>query len=308
MDRLIAAIAEKQNPTVVGLDTRHEYIPPAKARSWKRDAWRKAEAILKFNQSVVDHVHEYVPAVKVQIAYYELLGLAGIECFIETVAYAQKKGLLVIVDAKRNDIGATAEAYAQGFLSSGQPGDELFYADYLTVNPYLGEDGIRPFIEYCEDTEKGIFVLVKTSNPSSGDLQDQKLSNGMTVYRYMGGLVHDWGKDLVGASGYSRVGAVVGATYPRELSELRAAMPHTFFLVPGYGAQGGGAADVIGGFDEKGAGAVINASRSVLCAWMSERWKHEFGPARYGEAARAEVLRMRDELTEEMRKRGVCPW
>lgn len=308
MDRLIEAIAEKKNPSVVGLDTRYEYIPPAKPQSGKIDPWRKAEAILRFNRHIVDHVYEYVPAVKVQIAYYELLGLAGMECFIETVSYAKKQGLLVIVDAKRNDIGATAEAYAQGYLGAERPEDELFFADYLTVNPYLGEDGIRPFIEYCADNEKGIFVLVKTSNPSSGQLQDQVLQSGITVYRHMGSLVHDWGKELIGASGYSRAGAVVGATYPLELSELRTAMPHTFFLVPGYGAQGGGAADVIGGFDAEGIGAIINTSRSVLCAWMSERWNGAYKPAQYGEAAQAEVLRMRDELTREMRVRGICPW
>jgi orotidine-5'-phosphate decarboxylase len=308
MDRLIGAIAEKKNPTVVGLDTRYEYIPPAKPHSGEIDPRRKAEAILDFNQRIVDHVYEYAPAVKVQIAYYELLGLAGMECFIKTVAYAKKQGLLVIVDAKRNDIGTTAEAYAQGYLGAKRPKEKLFFADYLTVNPYLGEDGIRPFIKYCADNEKGIFVLVKTSNPSSGQLQDQVLQSGIKVYRHMGNLVHDWGKELIGASGYSRAGAVVGATYPRELSELRTAMPHTFFLVPGYGTQGGGAADVIGGFDAKGIGAIINASRSVLCAWMSEWWNGEYKPTQYGEAAQAEVLRMRDELTREMWARGICPW
>jgi len=308
MDRLIKAIAEKQNPTVVGLDTRFEYIPDAKVRPGKREIWRRAEAILKYNKSIVDHVYEYVPAVKVQIAYYEMLGLAGIECFIETAAYAKKKGLLVMADAKRNDIGATAEAYAEAFLSTEEPRDELFFADYLTVNPYLGEDGIKPFIKQCAEHGKGIFILVKTSNASSGQLQDQVLTSGITVYRHMGNLVENWGKELIGDSGYSRVGAVIGATYPEELSELRTAMPHTFFLVPGYGAQGGGAADVIGGFDEKGTGSIINASRSVLCAWMREPWKNEYTPAQYGEAARAEVIRMRDDLTDAMRKQGVCPW
>ena len=308
MDRLIKAIAEKKNPTAVGLDTRFEYIPDAKVRPGKREVWRRAEAILKYNKSIVDHVYEYVPAVKVQIAYYEMLGLAGIECFLETAAYAKKKGLLVMADAKRNDIGATAEAYAEAFLSTEQPRDEMFYADYLTVNPYLGEDGIRPFIERCAKHDKGIFVLVKTSNPSSGQLQDQILQNGQKVYRHMGNLVGEWGKNLIEDAGYSRVGAVVGATYPEELSELRATMPHTFFLVPGYGAQGGGAADVIGGFDENGTGAIINASRSVLCAWMREPWKNEFTPAQFAQAARAEVIRMRDDITGAMRKRGVCPW
>jgi len=306
MDRLIKAIAEKKNPTVVGLDTHYKYIPLAD--TGEMDIRRKAEAILKYNKCIVDHVYEYVPGVKVQIAYYEMLGLAGIECFIETVAYAKKMGLLVMADAKRNDIGATAEAYAEAFLSTEKPGDELFFADYLTVNPYLGEDGIRPFIQYCAEHDKGIFVLVKTSNASSGQLQDQVLQDGQKVYRHMGNLVGEWGKALTGASGYSRVGAVIGATYPEELSELRAAMPHTFFLVPGYGAQGGGAADVIGGFDANGAGAVINASRSILCAWMREPWKETYAPAQYGEAAKAEVIRMRDALTQEMRTQGICPW
>lgn len=306
MDRLIKAIAEKQNPTVVGLDTRFAYIPGI--RPGEGNIQGKTEAILKYNKNIVDHVYEYVPAVKVQIAYYEMLGLAGIECFLETVDYAEKKGLLVMADAKRNDIGATAEAYAEAFLSTEKPGDELFFADYLTVNPYLGEDGIQPFIQQCAEHDKGIFVLVKTSNPSSGQLQDQVLQNGQKVYRHMGNLVGEWGEDLIGESGYSRVGAVVGATYPEELSELRSAMPHTFFLVPGYGAQGGGAADVIGGFDTNGTGAIINASRSVLCAWMREPWKNEYTPAQYGQAARAEVIRMRDDLTDTMHKQGVCPW
>jgi orotidine-5'-phosphate decarboxylase len=303
MDRLIKAIEEKQNPTAVGLDTRYAYVPDAPDT---RDVRRKAEAILRFNRSIVDHVCEYVPAVKVQIAYYEMLGPAGIECFAETVAYAKEKGLLVIVDAKRNDIGATAEAYAEAYLAARKPGEGLFYADYLTVNPYLGDDGIRPFIRCCADNDKGIFVLMKTSNPSSGQLQDQVLQNGQKVYRHMGGLVADWGKDLIDETGYSRVGAVVGATYPEELAELRAAMPHTFFLVPGYGAQGGGAADVVGGFDERGVGAIINASRSVLCAWMSERWNYT--PNQFGQAARAEVVRMRDDITQALRARGICPW
>ena len=308
MDRLIKAIAEKQNPTVVGLDTRYEYIPSAKIRPGDEDIRGNAKAILEYNKMIIDHVYEYVPAVKVQIAYYEMLGLAGIECFIETADYAKKKGLLVMADAKRNDIGSTAQAYAQAFLSTEITGNELFFADYLTVNPYLGEDGVRPFIQQCAERNKGIFVLVKTSNPSSGQLQDQVLQSGQKVYQHMGNLVGEWGKELIGFSGYSRVGAVVGATYPEELSELRSAMPHTFFLVPGYGAQGGGAADVIGGFDTNGAGAIINASRSVLCAWMREPWKNEYTPAQYGQAARAEVMRMRDDLTDAMRERGVCPW
>ena len=213
----------------------------------------------------------------------------------ETIAYAKSKGMFVITDGKRNDIGATMTAYAAAHLGSTTVEEETFEpfgADALTVNGYLGTDGIQPLLEVCGKGDKGIFVLVKTSNPSSGELQDKPLADGNTVYRAMGAMCEGWGEKLPGQYGYSGVGAVVGATYPAQLEELRAAMPHTFFLVPGYGAQGGAADDVAPGFDKNCLGAIVNSSRGIMCAWQKEGVDGQ----EYAAAARREAIRMRDEI------------
>ena len=298
MDLMIDRIIEKHNPTVAGLDTRVEYLPEefiAELGIGAIDTMEKAaQAILAYNKRLIKALCDIVPAVKVQIAYYEMYGVAGMKAFEETLKAAHEAGMSVMVDAKRNDIGATAEAYATSYLGKTQlPAGEAraFEGDFVTVNAYLGVDGVKPFVNACEKNGGGIFALVKTSNPSSGQLQDMKLEDGRTVYEMMGDLVSEWGESTIGAHGYSQVGAVVGATYPEQGRELRARMKHTFFLVPGYGAQGATGKDIAGCFDEKGLGAIVNASRSLLCAW-----KKQPGVA-FDTAARNEAIRMRDDIT-----------
>lgn len=297
-DRLIRAIEEKKNPTVAGLDPKLSFIPAyIKAQSFEKFGATlegAADALLTFNKGLIDALCEVVPAVKPQCAYYEMYGWQGVKALYETIAYAKSKGLFVITDAKRNDIGTTMEAYAAGHLGKTDVNGEsiaAFDADALTVNGYLGSDGIRPLLQICKAEDKGIFVLVKTSNPSSGELQDKILSD-QTVYAEMGKMCEAWGADTCGEFGYSAVGAVVGATYPAQLAELRAALPHTFFLVPGYGVQGGGAQDIIGAFDKEARGAVINSSRAIMCAYQ----KGGFDEKDFAEAARLEAIRMRDEI------------
>ena len=298
MDRLITRILETKNPSVAGLDPKLSYIPDF----IKEEAFAKhgknlegaAAALLAFNKGIIYALCDIVPAVKPQCAYYEMLGWQGVKALSDTIAYAQQKGMVVIIDGKRNDIGTTMEAYAAGHLGVTQVEDislPAFGGDLLTVNGYLGSDGIKPLLKVCQEQNKGIFVLVKTSNPSSGELQDQCI-DGKPIYRVMGEFCEQWGEQLPGQYGYSGVGAVVGATYPDQLTELRKALPHTFFLVPGYGAQGGGAEGVAGAFDENGLGAIINSSRGILCAWQ----KTGAAPEDYAKAAREEALRMREDL------------
>ncbi len=298
-DRLIQKIREKNNPTVAGLDPKLDYIP----EYIKEEAYKKygktlegaAEALFQFNKGLINALCDIVPAVKPQAAYYEMYGWQGVRTLAKTIEYAKKKGLYVITDAKRNDIGATIQAYSAAHIGKTDiEGEsvEAFGADALTVNGYLGTDGIRPLLDICKADDKGIFVLVKTSNPSSGELQDRKLDDGLTVCHTVGDMCENWGKDTVGRTGYSAVGAVVGATYPEQLGELRKALPHTFFLVPGYGAQGGGAKDVAPAFDENGIGAIVNSSRGIMCAWKKE----DCDPTEYAQAARREAIRMRDEI------------
>lgn len=286
-DTLIDKIIETQNPTCIGLDTSFDYLPD-ELRAGVTDAEGAAEAILQFNRKLIDNVCDIVPSVKVQIAYYESYGLAGMKAFRATCDYAKRKGLVVIIDAKRNDIGATASRYAQAFLGETEFG-EAFCGDMLTVNGYLGTDGIAPFTDECKRRDKGIFVLVKTSNPSSGELQNLKLADGRTVYECMGDMVERWGEDTVGKYGYSAVGAVVGATYPEEAKILRKRLPHTFFLVPGYGAQGANAEMLKNCFDGRGLGGVVNNSRGILCAYKKRG-------GTYCEAARAAALDMKADL------------
>ncbi len=301
MDRLLEKIVEKQNPTVAGLDPKLSYIPKyLKAESYGKYGKTPegaADALLSFNKGLIDALCDIVPAVKPQAAYYEMYGWQGVKALAETIAYAKERGMVVITDGKRNDIGATMQAYAAAHLGvTEMEGEnvEAFGADLLTVNGYLGSDGIKPLLEVCKAGNKGIFVLVKTSNPSSGELQDRELSNGVTIYRAMGDMCEGWGKELPGKYGYSGVGAVVGATYPAQLGELRAALPHTFFLVPGYGAQGGGADDVAPAFYRNGLGAIVNSSRGIMCAWQKENC----APEEYAQAARREAIRMRDEIVK----------
>ena len=220
------------------------------------------------------------------------------KCFKETCKYAKEKGMIVIADIKRGDIGTTAAGYSNAYLGRTLVGDseERFYdIDWVTVNPYLGIDGVKPFIEDCIKYNKGIFVLVKTSNKSSGELQDLKLEDGKTVYEKVAELVNSWGEELIGEHGYSSVASVVGATYPIQIKKLREIMPNSYFLIPGYGAQGGKAEDIALGF-ENGLGGIVNASRSLMCAFKSDRWKDKFSDEEYAKATRAEAIRMRDEL------------
>jgi orotidine-5'-phosphate decarboxylase len=299
MQRLIDKIVEYQNPTVAGLDPKLAYVPSfIKEKCFEKygkNLEGAAQALFEFNKALIDALCDIVPAVKPQAAYYEMYGWQGVKALAQTIAYAKEKGMYVITDGKRNDIGTTMEAYAAAHLGATDlEGEEVeaFSADALTVNGYLGSDGINPLLKICADRDKSVFVLVKTSNPSSGELQDKKIDD-KTVYETMGDMCENWGKDLRGASGYSAVGAVVGATYPEMLGELRKKLPHTFFLVPGYGAQGGGANDVKFAFDKNGIGAIVNSSRGIMCAWSKEEGSSE---ADFAAAARREAIRMRDDI------------
>ncbi len=298
-DRLIENIVNTQNPSVVGLDPKLEYVPQfiIEKRIDKHGKTLKAaaKAILDFNKAIIDEIHDICPAIKPQAAYYEMYGVEGVKTLAKTIKYAQEKGMFVMTDGKRNDIGATMEAYATAHLGvTDVVGEQIaaFGADALTVNGYLGTDGIKPLIDKCAAFDKGIFVLVKTSNQSSGELQDLKLADGRTVYAAMGDMCEKWGADVPGKYGYSGVGAVVGATYPEQLAEMRKALPHTFFLVPGYGAQGGGAEGVSKGFDERGLGAIVNSSRGVMCAYKKEGCDERD----FAKAARREVIRMKEDI------------
>ena len=297
-DRLIEKIIKTQNPTVVGLDPRLEYIPEyikaKKFQKYGKTFKGAAKAILTFNKKLIDEIYDIVPAIKPQAAYYEMYGWEGVKTLAKTIEYAKSMGMYVITDGKRNDIGATMEAYAAAHIGQTDIDGEMceaFGADALTVNGYLGTDGISPLLEICRNADKGIFVLVKTSNKSSGELQD-KLIGDKPVYGVMGDMCEQWGAGAMGKYGYSSVGAVVGATYPEQLAEMRKALPHTFFLVPGYGAQGGGAEGVSKGFDENGLGAIVNSSRAVMCAYKKE----ECDERDFAKAARREVIRMKEDI------------
>lgn len=280
IDILIDAIKARKDPTVVGLDTRIDYIPPEMTKGLS-----PTEAILAYDKSIVDAVADIIPAAKIQIAYFEMLGPDGIDLLKETISIVRRSGMSVILDAKRGDIGSTASAYSEAYLKDGA---ELA-SDFLTVNPYFGTDGVKPFIDDCASTGRGLFVLVKTSNPSSGELQDILTDDGRPLYERVADRVKSWGSGTIGRHGYSSIGAVVGATYPEQGASLRRSMPNTFFLVPGYGAQGASAKDISGCFDGEGSGAIVNASRSILLAYR----KHGGTPA---DAARKEAIRMRDDI------------
>ncbi|MBR5479893.1 MAG: orotidine-5'-phosphate decarboxylase [Clostridia bacterium] len=295
MDLLIKKITQKKNPTVVGLDPNLEQMPPEllakNIEKYGKTLKAAAEAIYEFNTGIIDSVCDIIPAVKPQSAYYEMYGPEGVEVLKRTMQYAREKDLYVIADVKRNDIGSTATAYAKAYLGEVEIAGEKvspFGADCVTVNGYLGSDGLNPFINLCKEYNKSMFVLVKTSNPSSSELQDLIVGD-KTIYRTMAEAVSKLGEDVVGEYGYSSVGFVVGATHPRELTELRAACPNSFFLVPGYGAQGATAEDLKGAFDKNGLGAIINSSRGIIYAWKKT-------DADFKEASRNAALAMKKDL------------
>ena len=301
---LIEKIIEMKNPTVAGLDPKLDYVPQyIRTRCFEkygRTLEGAAEALYEFNTGLIDALCDIVPAVKPQMAYYEMYGWQGVRTFARTVEYAKSKGMYVITDGKRNDIGATMEAYAAGHLGiTDVDGEQIaaFGADALTVNGYLGTDGIDPLLKVCAALDKGIFVLVKTSNKSSGELQNLPLEGGESIYGRMACMCDEWGRELPGKYGFTGVGAVVGATYPEQLTELRKAHPSIFFLVPGYGAQGGGAKGLAGAFNKDGLGAVVNSSRAIMCAYKKEGCDE----ADFAGAARREALRMKDDINGAIR-------
>jgi orotidine-5'-phosphate decarboxylase len=298
IDRLIKRI-QRAAPIVVGLDPRLEQIP----RYIKEEYFAKqgkttqavADIFYAFNRAIIDQICDLVPVVKPQIAMYEQYGAEGYECYMRTVEYAQKKRLFVIGDIKRGDIGSTAEAYSAGHLGKNDTEDEgLASVNFATINPYLGGDSIEPFLADCKAHDKGIFVLVKTSNKGSADIQDLTLQNGKPLYAHVGGLVSKWGEPLIGEMGYSAVGAVVGATHPSQAAELRKLMPHTFFLVPGYGAQGGSGKDLADLWTGETYGAIVSSSRGITGAYQSGKFACE--EKDFALAAREAVLAMKADL------------
>ena len=301
IDKLIKKIQETQNPTVMGLDPRYEMLPQCVTRKYTQDLEGVSKAIIEYNKALIDATYDIIPAIKPQIAFYEMFGIEGMKAFKETCEYAKQKGMIVIADIKRGDIGSTAQGYSNAFLGKtkiGEKEESIFDVDFVTINPYMGTDCVKPFIEDCKKYGKGVFILVKTSNPSSGEIQDLKTENGEEIYTKVAQLVEKWGEELRGEYGYSSIAAVVGATYPEQLKQIRETAPHTYFLIPGYGAQGGKAEDIALGFDEKGLGGIINASRSLMCAYKSDRWKAQFDETEYAQATRAEALRMKEELNK----------
>jgi orotidine-5'-phosphate decarboxylase len=301
-DRLQAAINKTNNPTVMGLDPNLEYLPPALLENFTAICSDQIQAaglaLAEFNRRLLDAVTGIIPAVKLQAAFYEQYGLPGLKALQQSIEYARDKGFIVILDGKRNDIGSTAAAYARAYLGKTSYSEQLeqaaFAADALTVNAYLGSDGITPFLEQCARRGRGVFVLVKTSNPSAGELQDLVLQDGRHVYEAMADLVSGWGKELVGKNGFSSLGAVVGATWPKEAAGLRLRMPNTFILVPGYGVQGATAKDAVASFTKEGQGGIVNASRSLMLAFKKHGLEHDL----FDLAARKEALAMRKDLQE----------
>ncbi|MGE5632885.1 MAG: orotidine-5'-phosphate decarboxylase [Caulobacteraceae bacterium] len=313
-DRLIERIIKCKNHTVVGLDPRLEYVPQhikdealeriPEARDGHNTAKFAAEVFFRFNKEIIDSIFDVVPAVKPQVAFYEQYGVLGFECYVKTCEYARSKGLIVIGDVKRSDIGSTAEAYSDFYLGSNEYSAAT---DCITINPYFGTDSITPFIKDCERNEKGVFVLVKTSNKSSVDIQDL-VSDGRKIYEHVADLVVKMGKGLTGINGYSPVGAVVGATFREDAVKLRGVMKNNYFLVPGYGAQGGTAEDAAVCFNKDGLGAVVNSSRGIIAAYKSEPFKGRFSEKEFGSASREAAIKMRDDINRELGKAGKLAW
>ena len=302
INKLITKIQKTNAPIVVGLDPMMKFVPEhikqAAFAEYGETLEGAGEAIWQYNKGIIDAVYDLIPAVKPQIAMYEQFGIPGLTAFKKTVDYCKEKDLVVIGDIKRSDIGSTSEAYAVGHLGKVQVGNRSycgFDEDFVTVKPYLGSDGVKPFMKVCEEENKGIFVLVKTSNPSSGEFQD-RLIDGKPLYEHVGEQVASWGAECMPESGsYSYVGAVVGATYPEQGRILRKIMPKTFILVPGYGAQGGKGADLVHFFNEDGLGAIINSSRGIIAAYQQEQYA-QYGEKNYADASRAAVIAMREDI------------
>jgi len=323
-DKLLKRIEECKNPTIMGLDPKLEYLPQGMLDEWIKEAETQKEktgqpvnmqmatgmALFDFNRLLIDAVYDIIPVIKPQFAYYEMYGIHGIAALRKTIQYAHDKGMLVVADAKRNDIGSTATAYANAIIGETKIIDDttpcMFDCDCITVNGYLGIDGVKPFIDVAKEKGKGLFVLVRTSNPSAGDLQDLKLEDGRMVYEAMAENVEKWGAELIGESGFSSLGAVVGATWPEQAVKAREIMPHALILIPGYGAQGGSAKDAVASF-VNGKGGVVNASRSLMCAWKKRsdiepmELTEMNGPSGapllgFQKATREEALRMREDL------------
>lgn len=297
INKLINKIQKTKAPIVVGLDPMLSYVPEHIQKKafaeYGETLEGAAEAIWQFNKEIVDKTYDLIPAVKPQIAMYEQFGIEGLKAYKKTVDYCKSKDLVVIGDIKRGDIGSTSVAYAVGHLGKVQVGSKTyagFDEDFATVNPYLGSDGVKPFIDVCKQENKGLFILVKTSNPSSGEFQDQKI-DGKPLYELVGEKVAQWGEEHMGESGYSYVGAVVGATYPEQGEILRKVMPKSFILVPGYGAQGGKGKDLVHFFNEDGLGAIVNSSRGIIAAYKQEAYA-KFGAENFGDASRAAVEAM----------------
>lgn len=302
INKLIANIKKTHAPIVVGLDPMMSYIPEFIVKDalsqYGETLEGAAEAIWQFNKGIIDATYDLIPAVKPQIAMYEQFGVPGLAAFQKTVQYCKEKGLVVIGDVKRGDIGSTSAAYAAAHLGKVKVGEKaisVFDEDFATVNPYLGTDGIKPFTDVCKEEKKGLFILVKTSNPSSGEFQDQ-LIEGRPLYERVGEQVRKWGEEFMGDD-YSYIGAVVGATYPEMGKTLREIMPKSYILVPGYGAQGGSGADLQPFFNKDGLGAVVNSSRGIIAAYKQEKYA-SFGEKNYADASRSAVMAMQKDIAE----------
>ncbi len=296
IQKLIQNIQRTKAPVCVGLDPMLNYIPKhileKSFQEFGETPEGAADAVWMFNKEIIDHTYDLIPAVKPQIAMYEQFGIEGLKIYDRTIKYCQDKGLLVIGDAKRGDIGSTSAAYAAAHIGRTKVGSQeytAFYTEFVTVNPYLGTDGVKPFVDVCRSEDRGLFVLVKTSNPSSGEFQD-KLTDGRPLYELVADKVVEWGGDCMDGT-YSNVGAVVGATYPEMSAVLRKLMPHTYFLVPGYGTQGATAKDLKACFNEDGLGAIVNSSRGIIAAYRQEKYA-KFGPEHFAEASRQAVMDM----------------
>ena len=308
INKLVDKITKTQAPIVVGLDPMMKFIPEhIKAAAFKEYGETLAgagEAIWQYNKAIVDATYDLIPAVKPQIAMYEQFGIEGLIAFKKTVDYCKSKDLVIIGDVKRGDIGSTSEAYAVGHLGKVTVGSNQYYGfdeDFATVNPYLGSDGIKPFVNVCEEENKGLFILAKTSNPSSGEFQD-RLVDGKPLYEVVAEKIAEWGADHMGSCGYSYIGAVVGATYPEMGKALRKVMPKSYILVPGYGAQGGKGKDLVHFFNEDGLGAIINSSRGIIAAYQQEAYA-KFGAENFAEASRQAVLDMQADIAQALAQR-----
>ena len=307
INKLVDKIKKQNAPVVVGLDPMMKFVPKhlqdAAFKEYGETLEGAAEAIWQFNKAIIDNIYDIVPAVKPQVAMYEQFGIPGMIAFKKTVDYCHEKDMVVIGDVKRGDIGSTTEAYAVAHLGKVKVGNKeiaAFDEDFATVNPYLGSDGINPFLKVCKEEKKGIFILVKTSNPSSGEFQD-RLIDGRPLYEHVGEKVNEWAMQCMGDD-YSYVGAVVGATYPEMGKVLRKVMPKSFILVPGYGAQGGKAEDLVHFFNEDGLGAIVNSSRGIIAAYAKEEYA-KFGEANFADASRQAAIDMINDINGALNKR-----